>query len=158
MSQRTLKSIKHVTLWIIDVKKENTNWILSSNKHGLRYLGLVSLFIQTHAATHTISFSLTQTNTYTSLYVTLVRFLFLCNYFLSTSCVTCCSHWLPPRFLLYRLSVTVLPLLLPSGSQQSSMHGTNPKGVEFCRHFSLKRAVLIEISILLCHYRFGWMY
>lgn len=31
--------------------------------------------------------------------------------FLSTSCVTRCSHWPPPCFLLYHFSVTDLPLL-----------------------------------------------
>lgn len=77
-----------------------------------RYLSL-SLCPVSLTDAHTISFflSLTHTQILTHLSASpwLVFSFSVITGFLSTSCVTCCSHWPLPCFLLYHFSVTVSP-------------------------------------------------
>ncbi len=101
-----------------------------------RYLSLSVRFlslshIHTHTHTHSahyqflsLSLALTHTRILTHLSASpWLDFSFsVITGFLSTSYVTCCSHWPPPCFLLYHFSVTDLPLLLPPGANKAETH------------------------------------
>lgn len=82
----------------------------------------------THTQTHTIGFSLYPPLTHTRILTHLSALPWLdfsfsvITGFLSTSYVTCCSHWPPPCFLLYHFSVTHLPLLLPPRANKAETH------------------------------------